>query len=282
MPFYYYDIPVMTGVLFPMPDFLDRAALRIPSFAGIKFTNPDLMAYLRCLRSDGGRFDVAWGIDEYLLAAVALGAAGAVGSSYNFAAPIYHRLLAAMDRGDLAAAPKSSSSRCSSLPCSASSGIWPPPKPSWSDSVFPSARPGRPTAGSPRRSSRSSRRPSTDSAFPDGWDKPHIPRIPRKSIGGALMNRFTNLSILGLAVVLISATLPVLAQQQTPEPLTPEQAREEYAYTIGVQLDSPGKDKESNWLPAAKGDFSLSLRCYLPRKAILDGTWKPPTVKPVE
>ena len=104
VPFYYYDIPALTGVLFPMPDFLDRAADRIPSLAGIKFTNSDLMAYLRCLRSDGGRFDVPWGIDEHLLAAVALGAGGAVGSSYNFAAPVYHRLLAAMSRGDLAAA----------------------------------------------------------------------------------------------------------------------------------------------------------------------------------
>jgi hypothetical protein len=51
---------------------------------------------------------------------------------------------------------------------------------------------------------------------------------------------------------------------------------------IYVQHDSPGKDKESNWLPAAKGDFSLALRCYLPRQALVDGTWKPPRVKAVE
>ena len=57
---------------------------------------------------------------------------------------------------------------------------------------------------------------------------------------------------------------------------------EDGSLEIYVQLDSPGKDKESNWLPAAKGDFSLSLRCYLPRKAILDGTWKQPTEKPTE
>jgi N-acetylneuraminate lyase len=43
-------------------------------------------------------------VDEYLLAAAALGAAGAVGSSYNFAAPVYHRLMAALARGDLATA----------------------------------------------------------------------------------------------------------------------------------------------------------------------------------
>ena len=37
--------------------------------------------------------------------------------------------------------------------------------------------------------------------------------------------------------------------------------------------------KESNWLPAPNGTFSLYLRAYWPEKAILDGTWKPPVVK---
>ncbi len=46
-----------------------------------------------------------------------------------------------------------------------------------------------------------------------------------------------------------------------------------------LQHDSPGKDKESNWLPAPQEDFVLALRCYLPRTAITDGTWKPPAVK---
>lgn len=102
-PFYFYDIPALTGVQFPMPEFL-AAADRIPTLAGIKFTNPDLMAFQNCLHALGGRFDIPWGVDEYLLAAVAVGAVGGVGSSYNFAAPIYHRLLAAVGRGDLAAA----------------------------------------------------------------------------------------------------------------------------------------------------------------------------------
>ncbi len=54
------------------------------------------------------------------------------------------------------------------------------------------------------------------------------------------------------------------------------------ALEIFIQHESPGKDKESNWLPAPKGDFALALRCYLPRKTISDGTWKPPPVKQVE
>ena len=56
------------------------------------------------LHADGGRWDVPWGIDEWTLAALATGARGAVGSGFNFAAPVYHALLAAFERGDLAAA----------------------------------------------------------------------------------------------------------------------------------------------------------------------------------
>lgn len=103
-PFYFYDIPVLTGVNFSMPDFLAQAPERIPTLAGLKFTNSDLMSLQLCLHADGGRFDIPYGSDEWILAALALGVKGAVGSSYNFAAPIYHRLLAAFQRGDLAAA----------------------------------------------------------------------------------------------------------------------------------------------------------------------------------
>jgi N-acetylneuraminate lyase len=104
VPFYFYDIPSMTGVTLPMAEFLETAQSRIPTLAGIKFSNPDLMAYQRCLHAGGGRFDMPWGTDEYLLAALAVGAVGGVGSTYNFAAPIYTRLIAAFETGDLATA----------------------------------------------------------------------------------------------------------------------------------------------------------------------------------
>lgn len=100
-PFYFYDIPAMTGVSLPMPEFLGEHAGLIPSLAGLKFTNPDLMAFQHLLRLDGGRFDVVWGFDEYLLAALALGAEGAVGSTYNFSAPLYQRIIAAVKAGDM-------------------------------------------------------------------------------------------------------------------------------------------------------------------------------------
>jgi N-acetylneuraminate lyase len=104
LPFYFYDIPALTRVQFPMPEFLRLGADRIPTLAGIKFTNPDLMAYQQCLRLHDGHFDLPWGVDEHLLGALAVGATGGVGSTYNFAAPVFHRLLAAFARGDLSAA----------------------------------------------------------------------------------------------------------------------------------------------------------------------------------
>jgi hypothetical protein len=50
--------------------------------------------------------------------------------------------------------------------------------------------------------------------------------------------------------------------------------------TLYVQNESPGKDKEPNWLPAAKGPFIAFMRLYWPKEAALDGTWKhPPMTK---
>ncbi len=103
-PFYYYDIPSLTGVAFSMSDYLERARERIPTLAGLKFSEADLLAYQLCLRSGEGAFDVPFGVDEWLLAALALGARGAVGSTYNFAAPVARRLLRAFESGDLPAA----------------------------------------------------------------------------------------------------------------------------------------------------------------------------------
>jgi N-acetylneuraminate lyase len=103
-PFYYYDIPTMTGLNHSMPDFLVQAPSKVPTLAGLKFTNADLMSFQKCLAVGNGKFDVPYGFDEYMLAALALGATGFVGSSFNFAAPIYTRLIKAFQNGDLAAA----------------------------------------------------------------------------------------------------------------------------------------------------------------------------------
>ena len=92
LPFYYYDIPSMTGVAFPIDRFLVEAPARIPTLAGVKFSNPDLVAYRRSLDAPAGRFDLPWGVDEALLGALATGARGGVGSTYNFAPRLYVEL----------------------------------------------------------------------------------------------------------------------------------------------------------------------------------------------
>jgi N-acetylneuraminate lyase len=100
LPFYFYDIPSMTGVSLPMDRFLADAPSRIPTLAGIKFTNPDLVSYRRTLDVAGGRYDVPWGVDEMLLAGLATGARGGVGSTYNLAPQLYRDLMAAFSRAD--------------------------------------------------------------------------------------------------------------------------------------------------------------------------------------
>jgi N-acetylneuraminate lyase len=104
LPFYYYHMPAMTGVNIPAADFLQRARDVIPNLAGVKFTHEDLMDYGNAGEVDGGRYGMLFGRDEILLAGLSLGAVGAVGSTYNYAAPLYLRLIAAFERGDLAAA----------------------------------------------------------------------------------------------------------------------------------------------------------------------------------
>ena len=51
--------------------------------------------------------------------------------------------------------------------------------------------------------------------------------------------------------------------------------------TLYIQAQSPGKDKESNWLPAPEGPFWPIMRTYGPGKAILNKTWKLPVIKRV-
>lgn len=100
LPFYYYHMPALTGADFSMYDFLRLGAERIPNLTGIKFTHENLMDYRRCVAFEGGRFDILFGRDEILLAALALGATGAVGSTYNYMATLYHQVMAAFNAGD--------------------------------------------------------------------------------------------------------------------------------------------------------------------------------------
>jgi hypothetical protein len=52
--------------------------------------------------------------------------------------------------------------------------------------------------------------------------------------------------------------------------------------TLLIQNDSPGKDKESNWLPSPKGPFAMYMRLYWPKREALDGKWTAPPAQPVQ
>ena len=104
LPFYYYHIPGLTGVNLDMVEFLRQGAERIPTLAGIKYSSPTLYEFQACLAAAGGRFNLLFGVDEMLLSGLAAGAHGAVGSTYNFAAPLYHAIMQAFAAGELAEA----------------------------------------------------------------------------------------------------------------------------------------------------------------------------------
>lgn len=101
LPFYLYHMPSMSGCMLSMAPFLRAAEARIPNLAGVKFTYEALNDYQECLSMRDGRFDILWGRDEMLLGALATGARGMVGSTYNVAAPLYLALIKAFDAGDL-------------------------------------------------------------------------------------------------------------------------------------------------------------------------------------
>jgi len=101
LPFYYYHIPVLTGVNLPMIPFVEQAVQKIPTFTGLKYTHEDLMTLHECVRFQEGRLNVLFGCDEILLGALVVGVDGAVGSTYSYAAPVYLRLMEAFEKGDI-------------------------------------------------------------------------------------------------------------------------------------------------------------------------------------
>ena len=63
-------------------------------------------------------------------------------------------------------------------------------------------------------------------------------------------------------------------------PMLPDMKRDaDGSLTLYVQHDSPGTDKESNWLPAPSGPFSCAMRLYWPKPEALSGKWKAPKLK---
>ncbi|MCL4483704.1 MAG: dihydrodipicolinate synthase family protein [Bacteroidetes bacterium] len=106
LPVYFYHIPVLSGCFVPMIDFLKEADPYIPNLAGVKYTHEDFMDFLSCTHFRDGKYEMMWGRDENMLSALILGTRSAVGSTFNYAAPIYLQMIAAYDKGDFVTARK--------------------------------------------------------------------------------------------------------------------------------------------------------------------------------
>ncbi|MEM6779421.1 MAG: dihydrodipicolinate synthase family protein [Planctomycetota bacterium] len=98
--FYYYPIPSLTRSTLKVVEIMRDGGDRIPTLVGLKYTDTKLHEFQQCVELDQGRFDVVWGCDEMLLGAFATGARAAIGSTYNIAAPLYDRVIDALQRNE--------------------------------------------------------------------------------------------------------------------------------------------------------------------------------------
>lgn len=103
LPFYYYHLPSFTGVHYPVLEFLEQAA-GIRNLAGVKFTHEDLEDFAACVKFAHGRYEIMFGRDELLLESLSRGGYGAIGSTYNYAAPLYASMISAHEAGNNSAA----------------------------------------------------------------------------------------------------------------------------------------------------------------------------------
>ena len=101
IPYYYYHIPSINNLDFPMIEFLALAYQTIQNLAGIKYTHENMSDYKRCIEFKNGRYDILFGRDEYLVDGLKAGAMGAIGSTYNIMAPLYHEIVKTYKSNDL-------------------------------------------------------------------------------------------------------------------------------------------------------------------------------------
>ncbi|XP_075616636.1 N-acetylneuraminate lyase [Balearica regulorum gibbericeps] len=107
VPFYYYHIPPLTGVKIRVEELLDGIKEWIPTFQGVKFSDTDLLDLAQCInKNEREQFAFLYGVDEQLLSALAIGADGAVGSTYNYLGRKTTLMLQAFAKPDLALARK--------------------------------------------------------------------------------------------------------------------------------------------------------------------------------
>ena len=101
LPFYYYHTPGMTGVTPNIAALVRDGQASIPTLVGVKFTHHPVFNMQAALAVEDGRYNLLFGSDEMMLSGLCGGAHGAVGSTYNFAAPLFNRIIAAFTARDM-------------------------------------------------------------------------------------------------------------------------------------------------------------------------------------
>lgn len=101
LPFYYYNMPSMTGVTLSVAQFLHEGKKTMPNLVGVKFTHNDLMEMGDCIQLDNKSFEVLHGFDETLICGLTLGVSAAVGSTYNYIPDVYLQIIKAMNDSNI-------------------------------------------------------------------------------------------------------------------------------------------------------------------------------------
>ncbi|MDQ2706085.1 MAG: DUF1214 domain-containing protein, partial [Pseudomonadota bacterium] len=92
------------------------------------------------------------------------------------------------------------------------------------------------------------------------------------------VNAFWSLTMYKLPESLLSANR--LNRYLINSPMLPGLKKDaDGGLTLHIQNESPGADKEANWLPAPEGPFFMAMRLYWPKEEALDGTWKAPPLE---
>ncbi len=104
IPFFYYHIPLISGIELSMTDYLELAKTKIPNFAGIKYTHDNFDEMEKCNTMDNGNWSVLNGFDENLFKVLNIGVYSAVGSTYNYMNPIYLSMIEDFKIGEIESA----------------------------------------------------------------------------------------------------------------------------------------------------------------------------------